>query len=362
MSNHNNFQTVSRKSSSHKPKSKRTDTHRIDPKFVGLIIGPGAATVISIAKDAGSGCRIRHDRENPGLFDLSAWDSNAIQRAIIKIDEMIKQASTQTRKVSKSQPKKKAPTNGFSALDSDEDDDGVGTNPQSKKGVKSLPSRRLGFTSNQPDIKALKRQGWLNGQAKQEKLKEFQATWESMSSTDQREYGSWNNFRSYHLGLFHKEQDKQARQTALKLLEPTPVAVTEYQPEDDSFPDFGKDPNQASIGAWGASLDGVKQEEPVPKPEKTQEKPKMQPIEKKQEPELAQKSLPTGPAKKFNTLRPIMPPRTQKPKVEEVVKVSDSWTDDEDDDYTLSTRPKMVGPAMGGFSGGGAYCDTSVVA
>ena len=48
MINRNIFQTVSRKSSSHKPKSKpkRTGTHRIDPKYVGLINGPGAATVI----------------------------------------------------------------------------------------------------------------------------------------------------------------------------------------------------------------------------------------------------------------------------------------------------------------------------
>jgi len=76
-----------------KQNQKRTGTHDIDPRLMGMVIGRGGETVKRIARDAGSGCRINRT-DKPGRFELTAWDSNAIQRAKIAIDTLIREAKT----------------------------------------------------------------------------------------------------------------------------------------------------------------------------------------------------------------------------------------------------------------------------
>ena len=62
---------------------------QVHPKWIGLIIGKGASTVKSLARQAGGSCRIMHDNTKPGKFDISAKTKNACLLAESKILDLI---------------------------------------------------------------------------------------------------------------------------------------------------------------------------------------------------------------------------------------------------------------------------------
>jgi hypothetical protein len=80
----------------------RTKTIKVDPRWVGLIIGKGGATIKGLAKQSGDSCRILHDRSNPGKFDMSARTSQELLRAEINIKKLI-QSKQETKTVQKKQ-------------------------------------------------------------------------------------------------------------------------------------------------------------------------------------------------------------------------------------------------------------------
>ena len=64
----------------------------VDAKFAGLIIGRGGATIKAISKEAGSGCKIKHDNNNKGTFKISAWNRSSILLIKNKMNDIIKKA------------------------------------------------------------------------------------------------------------------------------------------------------------------------------------------------------------------------------------------------------------------------------
>ena len=76
--------------------AKKSKTIQIDPSMVGLVIGKGGATIISLAKEAGKGCRIQHDQANRGTFTITAWRMDVILRAEIKIKQLVDNSKKET--------------------------------------------------------------------------------------------------------------------------------------------------------------------------------------------------------------------------------------------------------------------------
>ena len=80
--------------------------------MVGFIIGRGGERVKSIAKDAGAGCRIIHQREQHGTFVISAYTKKAILFAEVKIKQAIVSAKkNKPITVKKPQPQQNKPFN-----------------------------------------------------------------------------------------------------------------------------------------------------------------------------------------------------------------------------------------------------------
>jgi hypothetical protein len=72
----------------------KSKTILVLPKHVGSIIGQKGQTIIGIAKSAGVGCRIQHQREKKGTFVISARDTATLLRAEIKLKEHVKSLET----------------------------------------------------------------------------------------------------------------------------------------------------------------------------------------------------------------------------------------------------------------------------
>ena len=77
--------------------AKKSKTIQIDPNMVGLVIGKGGATIISLAKEAGKGCRIQHDQANRGTFTITAWKMDVILRAEIKVKHLVENSKKEIK-------------------------------------------------------------------------------------------------------------------------------------------------------------------------------------------------------------------------------------------------------------------------
>jgi hypothetical protein len=103
--------------------TKKSKTIQIDPSMVGLVIGKGGTTIISLAKEAGKGCRIQHDQANRGTFTITAWKMDVILRAEIKVKQLVdnskKESKTKMKKVRNlNHSSNSSNSNAFASLDS----------------------------------------------------------------------------------------------------------------------------------------------------------------------------------------------------------------------------------------------------
>lgn len=106
-------------STQHRQRQLQTKTINVNANLVGPIIGTQGETVIRLAKSAGKGCHIQHQRENPGTFVISARDTATLLRAEIKLKEHIKslvamEPSLFSRRVIRL--KQNTPSNRFQSL------------------------------------------------------------------------------------------------------------------------------------------------------------------------------------------------------------------------------------------------------
>ena len=70
----------------------------VPANLVGPTIGPKGETVLGLARSAGKGVRIQHQRDQPGTFLITAWDSSALLRAEIKLKEHIQKLEADRKK------------------------------------------------------------------------------------------------------------------------------------------------------------------------------------------------------------------------------------------------------------------------
>ena len=371
---------------------RRTGELQVDPRWVGLVIGRQGATVISLAKAAGNGCRIEHDRSNKGLFKISAWDSSAVTRAKLAITALIKKRQTEesaqqrlTKQTKKTKQTKQTSHNGFGALDdsdSDEETEEMDTKPfpttmdmgagksaslvqkapledffagkPSKKSKKSKTQRQCQdmtkqlFRGDCGRGKELDAERKAYGRDKYQFMKKLEAEWKQgkkdMKWEDYKweKLGQWNKARTE---AMQEKADKAARQ-ADEAAKPKPQRQLESLPTD-SFPEFGKPLSQSEpqLGAW-AQTETPDWSQAVEKPEATTvpELVDLGAPEPEPEPETEVTKPPTPKAKKFKSLNVQLkaPPKaTVLPTVSKTETQGDgAWSDDEDDEYQYTVYPE----------------------
>ncbi len=377
---------------------RRTGEHKVDPKWVGLVIGRGGETVQRLAREAGNGCRINHDRENKGRFTLTAWDSSAITRAKMAIDKLIqdyqqpkmtKTETTKTKTKTKTTQKREGGTRtlaSFSALASDseeeeeqgQEDEHKTTEQLSKRSAKQRKlaakkskdlSHLINFNQGENDrIKTMKHEHWLQGKAYRDQLGKEEKQWEALSASERAKYGTgkrgWEYYKYQKMGEWNRDQDKQKHQAALLAAAPKPKTQASYQ-HDQTWAALGKgEGSSISLGVWGQAetMDGVRGEAPVAKP--VDEAPQMEVIQSKpQEEEQTTEETVAPPAaqpkkKKFhsNNLNQLVSTRAaalqSKPALRRSFTVeqtgNDAWSDDEDCDCNCGdfSAAARKGPLM----------------
>ena len=203
-------------------KQLRTRELRVNSAHVGIVIGKGGDTIKRLAREAGDGCRIQHERTRPGTFTITARTSQACLRAEIKIKETIQNKTNNKKPRSRpktNKPSTRSPNNAFSALATDQDT----YNPpqQPKKPVTKKPQQiRLGFRDDN-SIGKRKYNNWLTRHA-----------------TDQQKL----------------EHAKKQRRFA------SPKSSSQSSLTNKDFPSFVKERKTPEVGVWGAGLDKVKAE------------------------------------------------------------------------------------------------------
>lgn len=154
------------RSYSRQSKSKMSSkTIQLNPIHVGATIGPKGVTILGLARSAGKGCRIQHQRENPGTFVITAWDSATVLRAEIKLREHIKQLDKKPKSKKVSQPVTKTGSR-FDALASSSQKPDQPSQP-----IKLESGFRLSGTIR--DRKNRKTQEWFQNRATPEQKQEF---------------------------------------------------------------------------------------------------------------------------------------------------------------------------------------------
>ncbi len=361
---------------------RRTGEHKVDPKWVGLVIGRGGETVQRLAREAGNGCRINHDRENKGRFTLTAWDSSAITRAKMAIDKLIqdyqqpkmtKTETTKTKTKTKTTQKREGGTRtlaSFSALASDseeeeeqgQEDEHKTTEQLSKRSAKQRKlaakkskdlSHLINFNQGENDrIKTMKHEHWLQGKAYRDQLGKEEKQWEALSASERAKYGTgkrgWEYYKYQKMGEYNRQCDKTKRQAALENLKPTKGMVyNQAQLDATDFPQQLAPSSEPKLGAWGNSkaLEGVRQEEAVVKPKEELKKPAMPvlkrsmtsqvtPDELDKDKEAGQgkdekllAKLPKGPGKRFKSKTIVMDPNAHpRPKLSRALTVEETGT------------------------------------
>ena len=364
---------------------KRTGFHDIDPRLMGLVIGRGGETIKGIARQAGNGCRINRT-DKPGRFELTAWDSNAIQRAKMAIDQLIRDFQTQNKtnyqtKQTKTQNKQTkqtkqtktqvGKTSVAAAFGSDSDSEGeeeqapeqrpetkLDANARKANARKAKEAADLThlvkFNHGQDSIRARKQTNWQEGQAYRSKLAEVQEDWDRLHPADKAKHGFWENYKYQKMGEYNRQCDKTKREAALKNLKPTKGKTFQAQLDASDFPQQLAPSSEPKLGAWGNSkaLEGVRQEEAVVKP-KEPKKPAMPvlkrsmtsqvtPDEQDKDKEAGQgkdekllAKLPKGPGKRFKSKTIVMDPNAlQRPKLTRAMTVEQpvadgAWSDDD---------------------------------
>ena len=348
-----------------KQNQKRTGTHDIDPRLMGMVIGRGGETVKRIARDAGCGCRINRT-DKPGRFELTAWDSNAIQRAKIAIDTLIREAKTKTKTKTKTQTKTKTPVRQTSVAaafgsDSDSDDESEATvelTPEQQRHQAKLRANAskarakqssslsdlVRFKSGEDGIAARKKANWQNGQAYRAQIGKVQQAWDGLHPADRAKHGSWETYKYQEMGKYNRECDKNKRTAGITALESKPKPVAPATLDASDFPLEMPTSYTAQLGAWGntKALDGVRQEEAVVKPEVKTEKsmpvlqrsvtstPKLAPKDAAKD-ECLLAMLPKGPGKRFKS-KTIALARPQLQRAETMAQSlgDGAWSDDDD--------------------------------
>ena len=102
--------------------AKKQSTVTVDPHCIGRVIGPEGRIVKRIARDAGAGCRIRH--QGNGQFLVEAWTNAAIAVAKRWVLDAAGRDTTPAPKAGRTTAKPKLVRNGaFAALAADDSDD-----------------------------------------------------------------------------------------------------------------------------------------------------------------------------------------------------------------------------------------------
>ena len=160
--------------SSNSSTKKKTTTVTVDSSKVGSVIGPEGRIVKRIARDAGSGCRIRH--QGNGVFLIEAWTNAAMTVAKRWVLQAAGEGKVQKPKP-KPKPKAKQETSrggksmgltgAFAALDSsdsDEDEDEDEDEAEAKKPeTNKIDTTVLGFVDEGAG-KFRRHQDWVNRQ------------------------------------------------------------------------------------------------------------------------------------------------------------------------------------------------------
>ena len=371
---------------------RRTDTHRVDEKWVGLIIGKKGVTVISLSKGAGNGCRIDHDRDDKGLFKISAWDSNAIGRAKIAIDALVKeQTQTKTKTKTKTQTKTKTKTHSrFAGLESDSDSD---SDSEDEKRHAPLPqtlsqggktatlyqkayvqssgsSGSTGSTGGKKTTRQTTNELWRGesgrgaiidaerksyGRAKYAFLAQLEKTYQAIPKGDRKQ--SWENYKWDKLGAWNKARTQETSRTTTTK-KSRPQASFESLPKD-SFPElaFARSSTSEVDGAWGAAS----------KPDWTVAVQK-KPVEK----EVGKLEALTKTVDHVTQVTHVVPTSNTASHFLDLVQVpptEDCWSDDEEEDYganreldkDIHKTVSLVPPMPGGFGqmGGSEDWDTT---
>ena len=269
-------------------RTRRTGEHKVDPKCVGLVIGQKGVTIQALARDAGDGCHINHDRENKGCFTITAWNNSAVTRAKMGIDKLIQQHTCpQKTKTTKTAVPKTHFTPAFGALASDTDSDGeeeeaveaVVVQAPSKRELKQRNdlTHMVRFNGGGSDIKSLKKAGWEQGNEYRTQLRKMEGVWDDMTASAKGKYGGvgprgWDTFKYEKMGVWNRAQDQQKRKAQLEASKPKPGKVSSYDHQKTNWQTLGSSSSTTttqSLGVWGRkdTLAGVRSEEAVVKPE-----------------------------------------------------------------------------------------------
>ena len=214
-------------------KQLRTRELQVLQEHVGIVIGKGGETIKQLAKDAGDGCRIQHDRKRPGLFVITARTSQACLRAEIKIKEKIQSKTSKTHHKPRNTTQKNHTQhhqplrNSFQALEVKDQLQGASLQPKKEEGdyfkaaKNQKPTIQLGFRDDN-SIGKRKFNNWLQHHASEEKKREHAQKQKSFSAT--------------------------------------PQTHPQASPTNKDFPSFVKERKTHQVGVWGSGLDKVKAE------------------------------------------------------------------------------------------------------
>ena len=228
-------------------KQLRTRELQVYHGHVGIVIGKGGETIKRLAKAAGDGCRIQHDRKRPGFFVITARTSQACLRAEIKIKEQIKAKTNPTKDTKRRTPQQKPTqkTNSFAVLATQKDT--VYTPPQEIDGATLLKKEKEEdlVPAKTKETKAKKKQ-------KQQKTT-LQLRFRDDNSIGKRKYNNWLN---------HHATDDQKQEHAKKQKRFQKKTTPQSSPTSKDFPSFidAKERKEPQVGVWGTGLDKVKAE------------------------------------------------------------------------------------------------------
>ncbi len=152
-----------KKQGSRRPK--RTKTFQVPEDLVGKVIGKGGVTVQRLNREVGDGCFIKHDNDNKGTFDVSAWNSVACDRVILKVKEIVKGTKPKTSPKPKGRSHKShsSSSNSFAAL-VEAEPTRFGSGKSTKLSQDEIWGGLLGF-KNGDTMQSRKRAKWLQHHA-----------------------------------------------------------------------------------------------------------------------------------------------------------------------------------------------------
>ena len=239
-------QSTQRRNSKKGSSTKKTKRIQVPEDKVGLVIGHKAQTVLAIAKDAGDGCKVMHDRDHKGWFDISAWTNKAVLFAECRIQDLVKNASKKKSKKTSTRPQSST-SNSFAALQSQ------APVPKTTKGSKKQPAGNLVSCAVTGTIAERKFNNWATFRAPKQ-LEELKAELKDLEGSA---------FKAKQREISRIEQQLARHQA--KQAKPSPK--TERVPTSSDFPSLGgASSSPSNLGAWGQLSQEVKSEAVKPPP------------------------------------------------------------------------------------------------